>query len=539
MTRFTKNSNASNFSFLSVYTRSKPKFWLIGSAIVAYAATKTSAANNSDSNNNWHVWRLFEFLFSVKSVQCHQLDTDTHRVPQQNLGNSSKSLSSSSSSPLIGTGIDNDQILKRLFHHNHSSKNPRFRDQMKQFVRELQLEICGEIERLEREVSGADGAAKFTQDGWTRSADQGKIGSSNNDMEPGGGLSMVLQDGAVFEKAGVNVSVVGGRLSPQAAKMMRSRGKQFRNDSDSDNKLPPEFFATGISLVIHPKNPWAPTCHMNYRYFEILRPKNERASSENEDDTQCWWFGGGCDLTPSQLVEQDCEHFHSTLKRTLDRFNPVFYPWFKRWCDTYFFIGHRNETRGVGGVFFDDFDGNLEEWFSGEISASSMPRLDRTSVTVYPTKQQSFENFKNENYNVEKLKMSRLEIFEMVKALGRSFNESYLPLVRARCEQKFGWRERRFQLLRRARYAEFNLVYDRGTKFGLFTPGSRVESILMSLPLEARWEFRPDSLPDASQFYGKDEQYMQHLEHLLSENIIDHAQYLLLKACYKPQGWAK
>lgn len=243
----------------------------------------------------------------------------------------------------------------------------------------------------------------------------------------GGGVSCVLQDGKVFEKAGVNVSVVHGYLSEEAIQQMRSRGKDMKT---KDGKLP--FCAMGVSSVIHPKNPHVPTIHFNYRYFEI----------EEADGNKMWWFGGGTDLTPTYLNQEDVVHFHQTLKEACDVHSPGFYPKFKKWCDDYFFIKHRGERRGVGGIFFDDLDSP-----------------------------------------------SRDEIFQFVKSCAKAVVPCYIPIVNKHKNDAFSPEEKMWQQLRRGRYVEFNLVYDRGTKFGLATPGSRIESILMSLPLTARWEY--------------------------------------------------
>uniref|UniRef100_A0A4W3JBR4 Oxygen-dependent coproporphyrinogen-III oxidase, mitochondrial n=1 Tax=Callorhinchus milii TaxID=7868 RepID=A0A4W3JBR4_CALMI len=243
----------------------------------------------------------------------------------------------------------------------------------------------------------------------------------------GGGISCVLQDGKVFEKAGVNVSVVFGNLSQESAQQMRSRGKSLKS---KDGKLP--FCAMGVSSVIHPKNPHIPTIHFNYRYFEIVEA----------DGKKVWWFGGGTDLTPTYLDEADAVHFHKTLKEACDQHNPKFYPDFKKWCDDYFVIKHRGERRGVGGIFFDDLDSSPRE-----------------------------------------------ELLSFVRSCAKAVVPCYIPIVKKHLQDPFTPEEKEWQQLRRGRYVEFNLIYDRGTKFGLATPGSRIESILMSLPLTARWEY--------------------------------------------------
>lgn len=243
--------------------------------------------------------------------------------------------------------------------------------------------------------------------------------------EGGGGITCVLQDGTTFEKAGVNVSVVTGHLPPSAVQQMRARGKKLEGDS-----LP--FFAAGVSSVIHPKNPHVPTMHFNYRYFEVTEM----------DGTKQWWCGGGTDLTPYYLDTQDVVHFHKELKKACDKHGKNFYPEFKKWCDEYFVIKHRGECRGVGGIFFDDLDSPSEE-----------------------------------------------KVFQFVKSCAEAVVPSYLPIVKKNKDKPYSYDERTWQQLRRGRYVEFNLIYDRGTKFGLYTPGARYESILMSLPLTARWEY--------------------------------------------------
>ncbi|XP_040082145.1 oxygen-dependent coproporphyrinogen-III oxidase, mitochondrial [Oryx dammah] len=278
---------------------------------------------------------------------------------------------------------------------------------MELLILETQAQVCQALAQV-------DGGARFSVDRWER-------------KEGGGGISCVLQDGHVFEKAGVSISVVHGNLSEEAAKQMRSRGKLLKT---KDGKLP--FSAMGVSSVIHPKNPHAPTIHFNYRYFEV----------EEADGNTLWWFGGGCDLTPTYLNQEDAVHFHRTLKEACDQHGPDLYPRFKKWCDDYFFIAHRGERRGIGGIFFDDLDSPSKE-----------------------------------------------EVFRFVQSCTQAIIPSYVPLVKKHCNDSFTPQEKLWQQLRRGRYVEFNLLYDRGTKFGLFTPGSRIESILMSLPLTARWEY--------------------------------------------------
>jgi coproporphyrinogen III oxidase len=283
------------------------------------------------------------------------------------------------------------------------SAQPEMADRMKSMVYDTQDRICEALAALD--------GSPFREDVWER-------------PDGGGGRSRVLQNGQVFEKAGVNVSIVHGVLTPQAAASMGG-GKNLSSEQDL------QFFATGISLVIHPHNPMAPTAHANYRYFE--RGGGQKKGS--------WWFGGGADLTPAYLFEEDVAHFHRTHQEACNRHDPSFYPLFKKWCDDYFFIKHRNETRGVGGIFFDDLH-------------------DR-----HPDR-----------------------LFAFAKDCASSFAPAYLPLVEKHQNDVFTPAQKEWQQIRRGRYVEFNLVYDRGTTFGLQS-GGRVESILMSLPVMARWEY--------------------------------------------------
>jgi coproporphyrinogen III oxidase len=243
----------------------------------------------------------------------------------------------------------------------------------------------------------------------------------------GGGTARVLTGGDVFERAGVNVSEVHGAEVPDAIVGHRP----------STAGLP--FYATGISMVLHPRNPWVPSFHANFRYFEVAGGND-------------WWFGGGADLTPMLGHEEDASHFHRVLRKWLDGHGEDLYGRFKEWCDRYFYLPHRKEMRGVGGVFFDDFspgeDGGWERAFA------------------------------------------------LVDDGIRALEDAYLPVVRRRRDTPFGDRERRWQLLRRGRYAEFNLLYDRGTRFGLQTNGN-VEAILMSMPPHAAWEFQVEAEPDS------------------------------------------
>jgi len=277
---------------------------------------------------------------------------------------------------------------------------------MENLVMKIQADLVRALEKEELNKS-------FRVDRWTRE-------------EGGGGITCVIQDGHVFEKAGVGVSVVHGVIPPAAVIQMNARGKELPEGEE----MP--FFACGVSSVIHPRNPHVPTMHFNYRYFEIKESTGRLR----------WWFGGGCDLTPYYLDEEDIRHFHGVLKKTCDSHSLKFYSKFKAWCDDYFKIKHRNITRGVGGIFFDDLDSP-----------------DANSC------------------------------FNFVESCANAVIPSFLPIVKKNKDKSYGYQERQWQLIRRGHYAEFNLVYDRGTKFGLYTPGARYESILMSLPLAAKWEY--------------------------------------------------
>jgi coproporphyrinogen III oxidase len=252
----------------------------------------------------------------------------------------------------------------------------------------------------------------------------------------GGGISRVLTDGATFEKAGVNRSAVEGVLVPELAQRIGAHASGLE---------PASFFFTGMSLVVHPSSPMVPTVHLNVRYFEIAGPSGEPLDA---------WFGGGTDLTPTYPYPEDAAHFHRALKAVCDRHHPNFYPRFKTWCDHYFVNTHRgDERRGIGGIFFD----NLRAGEGG-------------------------------------LCLERLLGF--VTDVGTVLADGYLPIVERRRDLPYGERERRFQLARRGRYVEFNLVHDRGTLFGLQT-GARIESVLMSLPPVASWDYAPVYPPDS------------------------------------------
>jgi coproporphyrinogen III oxidase len=288
------------------------------------------------------------------------------------------------------------------------------------FMRELQDDICQRLEQV-------DGVGKFKEDSWERE-------------EGGGGRSRVMREGAVFEQGGVNFSEIWGEHLPPSILTQRPEAAGHR------------FFVTGTSMVLHPRNPYIPTVHLNYRYFEA---------------GPVWWFGGGIDLTPYYPFAEDAAHLHRTIKQACDAHNPHYYPTFKRWCDEYFYLKHRQETRGVGGIFFDYQDGQ------GQLYRGPHPEgaAAAYSAQVGPQEPRSWE-----------------ELFAFARDCGQAFLPGYVPIVERRRSMEYGDRQRQFQLYRRGRYVEFNLVYDRGTIFGLQTNG-RTESILMSLPPLVRWEY--------------------------------------------------
>ncbi len=268
----------------------------------------------------------------------------------------------------------------------------------------LQDKICASMEKL-------DGQAVFREDRWTR--------DSSSHLSGGGGISRVLEDGAVFEKAGINFSLVDGASLPPSATASRPELADA------------PFRAMGVSLVMHPRNPYVPTTHANVRFFV----------AEHADRDPTWWFGGGFDLTPYYGFRDDAIHWHKTAQTACEPFGDEVYPKFKKWCDEYFYLKHRDEHRGIGGLFFDDLND--------------------------PGFEQSFA---------------------FIRSVGDHFLPAYTPIVDARRDTPYGDEQREFQLYRRGRYVEFNLVYDRGTIFGLQS-GGRTESILMSLPPLVRWRY--------------------------------------------------
>lgn len=290
------------------------------------------------------------------------------------------------------------------------------REKSAQVVQNAQTRICQALEKL-------DGKAKFKEDVWERAPGTGSLGIGH-----GGGKTCVIENGRIFEKGGVNFSKVEGTLPPKLAKTLVGR----------EEELP--FFATGISLVIHPYSPLIPTTHANYRFLEVA--------------DKCW-FGGGADLTPYVLFHEDAVHFHRVHKTVCDKHDASYYPSFKKQCDEYFFLPHRQETRGIGGIFFD-----------------YVGREDRSEAE---------------------------KAYSLVCDLAPAFIEAYCPIVERHQDDLWTQEQKDFQLMRRGRYVEFNLIYDRGTQFGLQT-GGRTESILMSLPAEVRWGYDvryPDIGPEA------------------------------------------
>jgi len=292
------------------------------------------------------------------------------------------------------------------------------KQQVKQFLLSLQQQICDQL-------MAVDGKAEFVEDSWQRE-------------EGGGGRSRVMTQGAVFEQAGVNFSHVFGDKMPASATAHRPElaGRRFE--------------AMGVSLVIHPHNPHVPTSHANVRFF----------IAEKEGEAPVWWFGGGFDLTPFYPVEEDVVFWHQVAKTCCDRFDAGYYPKYKAWCDEYFYLKHRSETRGVGGLFFDDLN------------------------------EAGFE-----------------QSFAFMRAVGEAYCQAYVPIVEKRKQTPYGERERQFQLYRRGRYVEFNLVFDRGTLFGLQS-GGRTESILMSMPPLVRWQYgyQPEAGSAEAKLY---ERYLQ------------------------------
>jgi len=294
------------------------------------------------------------------------------------------------------------------------------REQFYNYIQELQDRICAGLEAV-------DGKARFQEDLWER-------------PEGGGGRTRVIENGSVFEKGGVNISAVHGKL-PESM-------QAYLKVEDAD------FFACGLSLVIHPVNPMVPTTHANWRYFELY---------DNNGNITKSWFGGGQDLTPYYLFEEDARHFHQVCKTACDKHSKEFYPTYKKRCDDYFWNTHRNEARGVGGLFFD---------------------------YLTPT-----DDFSSQDW------------YNFVTEVGDSFLEAYVPIVNKRKDLEYTSEQREWQEIRRGRYVEFNLVHDKGTLFGLRTNG-RIESILMSLPSHVQWKYNHHPEPGS-----KEAQLIEVLEH--------------------------
>jgi coproporphyrinogen III oxidase len=282
------------------------------------------------------------------------------------------------------------------------------------WFRDLQQRICAGLKTL-------DGHGHFIEDAWEREGG-------------GGGFTQVFTNGALFERAGVNYSKVFGTMEEGFSQQLPGNGHDFK--------------AAGVSLVLHPKNPMIPTVHANVRMIQ----KGDAA-----------WFGGGMDLTPCYPYVDDAVHFHQTLKNAADAFDSQWYARFKTWCDEYFYLPHRQETRGVGGIFFD-YLGVAKSALSGPVLGRSPQALDQA---VRPEQAWAF-----------------------TQGVGNAFLDAYVPIAERRRDEEYGEYEREFQLLRRGRYVEFNLLYDRGTQFGLHTDG-RVESILVSMPPLASWSYCP------------------------------------------------
>jgi coproporphyrinogen III oxidase len=283
-------------------------------------------------------------------------------------------------------------------------------DLVKKYLIELQQSICSEVELIE-------GGAQFVQDSWTRFDKRGS------------GLTNILTNGNIFEKGGINYSIITGDKMPKSATALRPEleGRKYT--------------ALGVSLVLHPENPFIPTAHANVRFF----------IAEEQGKNPIWWFGGGFDLTPYYGFDEDAVHWHQTAKKACMPFGEDVYPKYKKWCDDYFYLGHRDEQRGIGGLFFDDLN-------SGGFD----------------------------------------ECFDFMKSVGNHFSEAYLPIVRKRMSTPYTGNEKNFQLYRRGRYVEFNLIHDRGTLFGLQS-GGRTESILMSLPPTVKWSYQFKAKPDSQE----------------------------------------
>lgn len=296
------------------------------------------------------------------------------------------------------------------------------KEQVRNFLLKFQDDLTAKLEQL-------DGKAKFHEDKWERS-------------HLGGGRTRVIKDGASFEQGGVGFSEITGDHIPES---LLGQRPELAGQS---------FWGAGVSMVLHPQSPFCPTIHLNYRYFEA-------------GDT--WWFGGGSDLTPYYPFMEDCKHWHQVYKDALDKSGPNYYPAFKYWCDEYFYLHHRNETRGVGGIFFDYQDGEA-------------------GLIIKPDYARKSDRGDSEILGLQKDSKSWEQLFNLQQDAAYAFFDAYLPIAVKRKDMTWTEAQRNFQLYRRGRYVEFNLLYDRGTLFGLQSKG-RVESILMSLPPLLRYEY--------------------------------------------------
>ena len=312
-------------------------------------------------------------------------------------------------------------------------------------VKDYLLQLQGLIvERLEQ----IDGTP-FRRDAWTR-------------PEGGGGITRLIEEGRVFERGGVNFShVTGARLPPSAtAQRPELAGRRWE--------------AMGVSLVLHPRNPYCPTVHMNVRFFV----------AEKEGAEPVWWFGGGMDLTPYYGFEEDATHFHTVCRKALEPFGPDYHARFKKWCDEYFFLKHRNEPRGVGGIFFDDLNSLPSP--SGRGAGGEGTASDNA---LSPNSPPGGEHPEGHKRDAEALRADAFDhCFNLMMSVGDHFLPAYAPILERRLDTPYGEQERDFQAYRRGRYVEFNLVWDRGTLFGLQS-GGRTESILMSLPPIVKWRY--------------------------------------------------
>lgn len=304
---------------------------------------------------------------------------------------------------------------------------------MNETLNQRQQSVCDFLRHyqntLTQELENVDGGAHFIEDAWQRD-------------NLGYGMTRVIKNGDLFEQGGVNFSAIRGDTPP---KSLLGRMPELAG-------VP--FWGAGVSLVLHPKNPYCPTAHLNYRYFEA---------------GNVWWFGGGCDLTPYYAFREDCRHWHSTIKQTMDQHDPHFYPAFKYWCDEYFYNHHRGETRGIGGSFYDHLNGDA-------------------GVLIKPDYARQSEQGSHAALSLQQAEKSWEALFSFQQANAHAFLPAYLPIIQRRRQMPYTDQQRQFQLYRRGRYVEFNLLHDRGTLFGIKSNG-RIESILMSLPPLVRWEY--------------------------------------------------